>query len=294
MDRILYCSYEGAQPYVFLQFGEADRTEAARLVNTLIDQRFRVCYDENGKAMPDAERLAERIQDSELAVFLLSADALKSLAFRSSVNYAISRSKKVFCIYLDDQKPGYGLELQLANIPGAKRSDYPDTGALVEDILLSGSFLQTMRGDDARIPIQTSRKKKAAIAALAAVLALFVIAGAGIAAYRINYQNSMAGQIEKLTEADYLDLSNGDASLIDLLAGKTVKTLIARNMGLQDIDALRTVYCEELDLSNNPQINTLEPLLEIESLKIVRVSQDMYPALIRIGGRHAFQIVITE
>ena len=132
-----------------------------------------------------------------------------------------------------------------------------------------------------------------ALSLLASVLVLFIIAGAVIAVHRINYENSLAGQIEKLTETEYLDISNEDASIIELLNSKTIKTLVACDMGLIDISALHYVNCEELDISHNPNINTLEPLLGIEGLKIVKVTQDMYPALRRIGGRHEFKIVIT-
>jgi hypothetical protein len=183
--------------------------------------------------------------------------------------------------------------LQLANAAGVKRSDYKDMGELVEDILKIDYFLQTMRGTDAKVPIKSNRKKVAAIAAIASVVALFLIAGATIAIHRINYENSLPGQIEKLNKTEYLDISNEDALILDLLEGKTIHTLVARDMGLTDISSLQYVNCEEMDISQNPKINTLEPLLEIENLKIVKVTQDMYPALRRISGRYTFKIVIT-
>ena len=108
------------------------------------------------------------------------------------------------------------------------------------------------------------------------------------------FRSDLPGQIERITETDYLDLSGEDAALLDGLEGKTVRVLIARGMGLTDIAALATVRCEELDLSQNPSINTLEPLLKNESLQTVTVSQDMFPAIMRISGRHAFRILIGE
>ncbi len=292
-DRILYSSYEGTEPYIFLRFNKADKPEASLFVNTLIDKMFRVSYNQSGEEMTDAEWLADRINSSKLVIFLISAESLKSLEFRSSINYAISQNKNVFCIFMDDNKLGFGFEMQLSSIPGVRRSSYKDMGELAQDILTTDHFLQTMRGDDAKQRIKSNRKKVVALSLLASVLVLFIVAGAVIIIHRINYENSLAGQIEKLTETAYLDISNEDASIIELLDSKTIKTLVARDMGLTDISALQYVSCEELDISQNPKVNTLEPLLEIESLKIVKVTQDMYPALRRIGGRHAFKVVIT-
>ncbi len=292
-ERIFYQAYEGNMPYIFLRFDKSDRQIASGIVNLLIDKQFRVCYDaHDSKSIGDSDWLASRIFSSQLTVFLISAGALKSMAFRNSINFALSKNKKVFCIYLDDEKLGYGFDMQLSHVPGIRLSDYKDTTALCEEILKTDIFVQDMRGEDAKVPARNERKKKTAVVLLASVLVLFLVAAAVITVYRINYENSLAGQIEKMSEADYLDISNEDAAIIELLQGKKIKTLVARNMELTDIEALVNVDCETLDISQNPHVKTLEPLVDNVYLKTVMVTQDMYPAIVRVGEDRQFKIVI--
>jgi len=294
-DRILFQSYDGDAPYLFLQFDKGDRSLASHIVNYLIDRRFRVCYDEHHSgAIADAERLADRILSADLTVFLISAGAAKSLAFRNSINYALSKEKKIYCIYLDDEELDPGLIMQLANVSGARLSEYPDTGDLCDHIIQSDLFVQDMRGEGAKVIIRHERKKKIAIGLLIAVLVLSLASAAAITMYRINYQNSLPGRIEALTETDYLDISGEKAAILPLLRDKTIETLVARDMGLTDISALSDVDCVSLDISDNPHINTLEPLLNIGRLTTVTVTQDMYPAIVRVSERHPFTIIIAR
>ena len=294
-EHIEYESYTDVEPYLFLRFDTADRLAAAGIINALIDKRFRVCYDEYDKnKVENADWVAGRMLASHLVIFLISAASQKSLANRNAINYALSKKKEIFCIYLDDHELEAGIAMQLSNMPSAKLSQYESVRTLCDDIILSDSFDQIMRGEYAKIPIRNTRRKRIAITAITAVLVLFFAVGAFIAVQRVNYENSMAGQLERITEADYLDISNEDASVIELLEGKIITTLIARDMGLTDIEALRYVYCETLDISGNPDISTLEPLLKNESLQTVVVSQDMYSAISKVDGRHEFRILLDD
>ncbi len=293
-QRILYEAYCGGEPYIFLRFDQSDNADASKILSNLMERQFRVFYNEHDqKTIPGYEELASRILACELAVFLISKKALASLAFRSSINYALSKKKKIFCVYLDDEKMDFGFDIQLANVPGAHLSAYKDADELCGDMVKTGLFLQTMRGEGSKVPVSQTRRKRAAVIAIAAVVAVFVVSASLIGAYRINYENSKAGQLEKITQTDYFDISEEDASLIGLLEGKTIGTLVARDMDLVDIGPLGSINCEVLDISQNPSVNTLEPLLENRHLKTVKVTQDMYPAIVRIAGRHPFQIVVT-
>ncbi|MCK5128495.1 MAG: toll/interleukin-1 receptor domain-containing protein [Clostridiales bacterium] len=294
-ERILYQPYEGTEPYIFLRYDIADNQAASRIVNNLMDKQFRICYDEyDNNAIPDSDWIADRMISSELTIFLISADAQKSLEFRNCINFALSKNKKIFCVYLDDVKLEDGLDMQLANIPNAKLSSYKDENTLCDYIIKLNCFSQNIRGQDVKIMIKSNRKKKVAVSILASIFALFIVATVIITVYRINYENSFAGKIEKMTDIDYLDISNENTTSIELLKDKTINTLIASNMDLTDIEALKYVNCKELDISENSKINTLEPLLDNPNLETVKVTQDMYPAIIRISGRHQFRLVITD
>ena len=294
-DSIFYNTYSGGEPYIFLRFDKADKQTAYGIVNTLIDKRFRVCYDEyDSKTIEDSDWVADRMISSQLIIFLISEKSLKNLAYRNGIIYALSRNKKVLSIYLDDHKLDDGMGMLLSDVSGARLSSYESIYALCEDIIKTDSFVQDMRGEDAKTPAKSRSRKTIAIATMVVVMLLFIIAAVVITVLRVNYTNSLAGRIERMEEADYLDISDEDASIIELLKGKTVKTLVARNMGLTDIEALQYVNCKELDISQNPKVNTLEPLLENESLETVTVTQDMYPAILRVSSRHKFRLKIDN
>ena len=294
-NEMLYSSYNGDEPYILLKYGKTDHKLAVDIVNGLIGRQFRVSYSGGDTiAVEEANCLAERMLSSELIVFLISAEAQESLAFRNAIHFALSRKKQLFCIYLDDKPLSRGLALQLSGVPSAHLSDDQSADSLCQSIVTEAQFTQHLRGEDARALVDKNRAKKKTLLAIAAALAFLIVAAIGVAAYRIHYENTLPGQIERITQTEYLDLSGEDASLLTLLDGKRVRVLIARDMGLTDVDALRTVRCEELDLSQNPNISTLEPLLENHNLLVVTVSQDMCPAISRIGGRHSFRILIGE
>ena len=185
-------------------------------------------------------------------------------------------------------------DMQLANIPGARLSSYENTATLCDDIIKNGSFVQDMRSADAKVPIRSNRVKIAAITALVTILVISTVLTVTITLSRVHYENSIAGQIEKLTETDYLDITGENASMIELLKGKSIRILIVCNMELTDIGTLATVNCEELDISENLKVQTLEPLLENHHLKTVKLTQDMYPAIARLNGNYPFKIIIVD
>ena len=294
--HMIYQPYIGSEPYIFLRYDQRDNLAASALVNRLMDKQFRVCYCEHdGEAMEDTEWVASRILASQLVVFLITGKATKSLAYRNAINYALYVKKPLLCVYLDDEEPDAGIAMQLSSVPGIRLSDHQSIDELCERAVLTDSFVQELRGEDAKIPIQSKRKKRIAITLMAVIVTLFLVSAAAIAVYRIHYANTLPGQIEQITEAAYLDISNEDASVIKLLKDKTIQTLVARNItGLTDIEPLQYVTCETLDIADNPNINTLEPLLENKSLQTVIVTQDMYPAIARVSGRTAFKMIISE
>jgi hypothetical protein len=291
---LIYQSYSGNEPFVFMRFDRRDRDAAYGIINNLIERQFRICYDEiDGKIAVDSEQLANRILSAMLTVFLISAEALEVLGLRNSINYALSENREVLCITLDDKKPDYGFDMQLANVPNARMGNFKSTSEFCDHLARAGQFTQAMRGEDAKKPSKNNRRKKVLLAAIASAVVIAVAGGVWTINDRINHVNSRANQIEKIIQTDRLDISGQNTLSLDLLKGKTIKTLAVRNMGLTDITALGSVDCEEIDLSNNPGIVTLEPLLQIKNLNTVRVTQDMAPAIVKLGGQNTFKVVIT-
>ena len=184
--------------------------------------------------------------------------------------------------------------MQLVAVHAAKVTDYSNIIVLCDHLLTTEYFFQGLRGEDAKIIRKSSRRKSITIGTMAASFALFLILAVWISIDRVQYENSFAYQMKDVTQIDYLDISQQDPSAIPLLEGKTIKTLVARHMGLTDVSGLELVNCEVLDVSQNPEVNTLEPLLSNKNLEVVKVSQDMAPAISWVSGRHPFTILIAE
>ena len=104
---------------------------------------------------------------------------------------------------------------------------------------------------------------------------MLLIAGAFIVKNRVDYLNSAEYQLRNVDNAEYLDISRFDDSALELLDGKTIGTLYMEDMGAKDISAISGINVTEVDIAHNPDVSSLDPLLECSGIKSVSVSQDM-------------------
>ena len=102
-------------------------------------------------------------------------------------------------------------------------SEYQNADDLCQSVVTRASFTQRLRGEDARTPANRDRSKKKTLLAAVVVLALLIVAVIGVASYRVYYDSTLPGQIDRMEQADYLDLSGENASLLKLLDGKSVR-----------------------------------------------------------------------
>ena len=267
-----YLPYIGPEGFVFMRAYVSDASYADSLADELVKSGVRVFYDcasAKGCALP--EEVAAGVQNCETAVFVLSDAACANLDFRNSINYALKEKKKVVCIRDEGFAAGYGLDMQLANVPVLNRADTVSAAAG----LAEGGFLpDSVKGPGlvAR-QVDTKRKSQSYIALAAAVLLL--IAGAFIVKNRVDYLNSAEYQLRNVENAEYLDISRFDDSALELLDGKTIGTLYMEDMGAKDISAISGINVTEVDIAHNPDVSSLDPLLECSGIKSVSVSQDM-------------------
>lgn len=267
-----YLPYIGPESFVFMRSYASDAAYADSLAEELVKKGARVFCDCAGTkdcALP--EEVAAGIQNCETAVFVMSEAACANLDFRNSINYALKEKKRVVCIRDDGFVPGYGLDMQLANTPALARADAASTAA---DLDSKGFLPDTVKGPGLVAKQVDTKRRTQSYMALAAAIVLLVI-GAFIVKNRVDYLNSAEYQLRNVDNAEYLDISRFDESALELLDGKTIGTLYMENMGAKDISAISGINVSDVDIAHNPDVASLDPLLECGGLKSVTVSQDM-------------------
>lgn len=267
-----YLPYIGPEGFVFMRSYASDIAYADSIADELAKNGVRVFSDCAGAkdcALP--EEVAAGVQNCETAVFVLSDAACANLDFRNSINYALKEKKKVVCIRDEGFVPGYGLDMQLANVPMLNRDDAVSAAAC----LAGGGFLPDTVKGPGLIAKQTGTKRRTqSYIALAAAIVL-LIAGAVIVKDRVEYLNSAEYQLRDVDNVEYLDITRFDDSVLELLEGKTIGTLYMEGMGAKDISAISRINVTDVDMAHNPDVESLDPLLGCSGLKSVTVSQDM-------------------
>ena len=267
-----YLPYIGPEGFVFMRAFKADDALGCGMAGELAQRGARVFYDcAGGKEAALPEEVAAGILNCEAAFFVLTKEACESLDLRNSINYALKEKKPVVCIKKDGFVPGYGLDMQLANVPAVSLTNAES----VIDALEEGGWLgAAVKGPGLVTRPEPKSRRKLSYAALTA-LVLMLIAGAVVVKNRVDYLNSAEYQLRDVDNAQYLDISRFDGSALELLEGKTIGTLYMEDMGAGDISAISEVNVTEVDIAHNPDVDSLEPLLGCSGIESVTVSQDM-------------------
>ena len=267
-----YLPYIGPEGFVFMRSYVSDMAYADSLADELAGSGVRVfsdCAGAKNCALP--EEVAAGIQNCETAVFVLSDTACANLDFRNSINYALKEKKKVVCIRDEGFVPGYGLDMQLANVPAVSKKG----AASAAVALAEGGFLPDKVKGPGLVAKQAGTNRRTQSYIALAVAAVLLITGAVIVKNRVDYLNSAEYQLRNVDNAEYLDISRFDDSALELLDGKTIGTLYMEGMDAKDISAISRINVTDVDIAHNPDVASLDPLLECRGIKSVTVSQDM-------------------
>ena len=267
-----YLPYFGPKGFVFMRAAAGDMAFADSLANALAGSRVRLFYDCAGSG--DAARpedVASGIKNCERAIFILSEEACANRDFRNGINYALKEKKKVVCIREEGFKPGYGLDIQLANVPAITTRD---VDGIVAELEREDFTPEMVRGDDI-VPKADNKAGKQRMKIMIAALALLLIAGGFIVKNRVDYLNSAEYQLRDIDNVEYLDISIFDESALALLDGRTIGTLYMEDMGLKDISAISGINVQNVDIAHNPDLASLAAIEKCSGIKSVTVSQDM-------------------
>ena len=111
-----FTSYEGKEPYIFVSYSHRDWNIVTKIIEVLHEKGYRIWYDPDIMPGDDPfEKIANHIYDSALVIVFLSSTCIQSHYCKSEVNFALSKSKNLICIVLEEFQMPMGWEMQLQN-----------------------------------------------------------------------------------------------------------------------------------------------------------------------------------
>ncbi len=118
-------AYNGTEPYIFISYSHKDMKPVVEAVDTLIDNGFRVWYDngiEAGTEWP--EYIAERLMSSQVVIAFMSRNSQDSHNCRREIHFAIELKKELLVVYLEDFELSPGMRLQLSALQAMFKYKY--------------------------------------------------------------------------------------------------------------------------------------------------------------------------
>ena len=271
-SKYAYLPYAGPKGFIFMRASAGDMPLADSVANALAEKKVRLFYDCAGsKSGIRPEEVASGIKNCERAIFILSDEACANRDFRNGIKYALKEKKKVICIRDEDFKPGYGLDIQLANVPAITSRKASE---IVEE-LEKEDFTPEMVTGEGLVAKEDNKAGKQRMKIMIAALAVLLVVGGFIIKNRVDYLNSAEYQLKDIDNVEYLDISNFDENALALLDGRTIGTLYMEDMGLKDISAISGINVQNVDIAHNPDLSSLAAIENCSGIQSVTVSQDM-------------------
>ena len=284
MSSLGYKPYYGPQDFVFIRAHKDDRKDLECLCQKLIEKKIRVFFDcSNSDGSASQEDVAAGILNSSLCVFILSKKAASSLDMRNSINYAMSLKKDTVIIRKDKDDLGYGLDMQLSNIQTLNENEIND--------LISNDYRSCI-GEGQLLSTDDRKQKTRALIAIAFTLVFMIVAGI-ILKNRIDYYNSAQYRLKDIDQSEYLDFTSFKQEDIVYLKDKKIKEISFTDMGLRSIEGIEDVETEQIDISGNPDLKNINPILRSQSIKTVELSQDMI-IVAELLQRSNIEVIITR
>ena len=163
--------YEGAEPYLFFCFSDADEKHVRPLLERLYARGCRVWYSVGRPgSREERERRGKAMKAAALAVFYLSDAARDDTNMKSAALACQERETPILCIDADEGDCGlsFGLSEQLRHL---RAGDYRSAAALEEALVRCEGFSQELIGPE-RIEPPSPLKKLALTLAAVSVLIL--------------------------------------------------------------------------------------------------------------------------
>lgn len=128
--------YEGNGSYIFVSYSHRDAQKVIPIIDSLIDDGYRVWYDsgiEAGTEWP--EYIEEHLINSEVVVAFMTPSAVESRNCRNEINFALELQKDILVVYLEDTTLLKGMRLQLNSTQSLFRKNHNSEETFIRELL---------------------------------------------------------------------------------------------------------------------------------------------------------------
>lgn len=280
-----YLPYLGTDSYAYLGCTKEDIDYAIQVSEFLVKNGFRLFLNSFDKKELSYEQISESINKADSAIVFLSKEGIENLDFRNSINYLLSLNKKIIFIKIGNFELSHGLDMQLANADIISFTTAKDIASKIIDSVLT----QDMIGEGMKYRVVSKTKYY-----IMALMAITVIGIFSIVTTNIIKERQTAEYILKDVDGyEYVNISSFGPEGIDALKGKSIVELDLGDAEYKNIDGIKDIKVNVVDVSDISEYVMLRPLKQVEGLETVKISQaqcKMAEELIDTGLR----VIVTK
>ena len=116
--------YEGKDPYVFVSYSHRDKEMVFEIINDLMLCACNIWYDTGIRSGEDwNNEIAQHLYHAECVLFMVTRNSISSEYVRDELNFAKSKQKKIYPVYLENIELPLSLELLLGRAQAISLSD---------------------------------------------------------------------------------------------------------------------------------------------------------------------------
>ena len=126
--QLPFKAYKGDEPFLFVSYAHSDKLQVYPIMDYLNRSGFNIWYDEGISASEDwIKSIVENINRSMAFLVFITPHIIDSEYVRKEMNYALSRKKPFYSVYLKDTKLPDDLDFQISGIQSMKKYTMPDS-----------------------------------------------------------------------------------------------------------------------------------------------------------------------
>jgi len=116
--------YRGDDPYVFVSYSHKDQDRVFEIINDLMLCACNLWYDIGIHSGNDwNNEIAERLYNAECVLFMVTSNSVQSEYVKDELNFAKSKNKKIYPVFLEDIDLPLSMELFLGRTQAISCSD---------------------------------------------------------------------------------------------------------------------------------------------------------------------------
>jgi len=125
--QIPFKAYKGSKPFIFVSYAHSDKLHVYPIMDFLNKSGFNIWYDEGISVSENwKQSIVENLNRCSAFLVFITPNIIDSEYVRKEIDYALSRKKPFYSVYLKDTKLPDELEFDIANIQSMRKNVMQD------------------------------------------------------------------------------------------------------------------------------------------------------------------------